>query len=202
MIRNDIASEYVASTTSTFGSNDDSPKLDTAEHHSAFEVPEESNYLDLLPGLLDDEVAPLAQTEEVKPASNKNGQTIGKLTPEERKAKIARYLKKKEARQWDKKVQYQSRKKVADKRPRFKGRFVSEDQATELFREYQLEMMEKLRNERFFATSKVDRKTGCLLSANFPRQSFLPKNTARVLRGERVAPGFRFRISAELGWKQ
>ena len=98
LIRNDISSEYVASTTSTFGSNDDSPKLDTAEHQTVFEVPEESNYLDLLPGLLDVESAPLAQTEDVNPASNKNGQTIGKLTPEERKAKIARYLKKKEAR--------------------------------------------------------------------------------------------------------
>jgi hypothetical protein len=54
---------------------------------------------------------------------------IGTLTIEERKAKIEKYLEKKKRRTWNKRVNYDCRKKVADNRLRIKGRFVTKDQA-------------------------------------------------------------------------
>ena len=55
----------------------------------------------------------------------------GELGLETRSQKVNRYLRKKMRRKWSKKINYHSRKKVADTRPRFKGRFVSVDQADE-----------------------------------------------------------------------
>jgi hypothetical protein len=49
---------------------------------------------------------------------------IGTYTPEERKARIQRYLDKRKRRVWDKKIRYASRKRQATQRPRFNGRFV------------------------------------------------------------------------------
>lgn len=57
---------------------------------------------------------------------------IGGLTVSQRKEKIQRYLKKRESRIWRKKISYDCRKKVADKRLRIKGRFVTREQAFEL----------------------------------------------------------------------
>jgi hypothetical protein len=54
---------------------------------------------------------------------------IGTLTPEERRAKIEKYLEKRKRRTWNKRVNYDCRKKVADNRLRIKGRFVTRDQA-------------------------------------------------------------------------
>lgn len=54
---------------------------------------------------------------------------IGKLTVSQRKEKIQNYLKKRENRIWRKKISYDCRKKVADKRLRIKGRFVTREQA-------------------------------------------------------------------------
>lgn len=56
--------------------------------------------------------------------NNKHFKQIGTLTPEERKAKIERYKQKKWRRTFNKKINYDCRKKVADKRDRLKGRFV------------------------------------------------------------------------------
>jgi len=53
---------------------------------------------------------------------------IGTLTIEQRKEKIARYLEKRKKRTWRKRIYYDCRKKVADKRLRVKGRFVTKDQ--------------------------------------------------------------------------
>ena len=54
---------------------------------------------------------------------------IGKLTLQERYLKIKRYKEKKERRIWTKKIFYDCRKQVADKRLRIKGRFIrKEDQ--------------------------------------------------------------------------
>lgn len=54
---------------------------------------------------------------------------IGTLTVTQRKEKIRKYREKRKQRIWKKKVSYDCRKKVADKRLRIKGRFVTREQA-------------------------------------------------------------------------
>jgi len=49
---------------------------------------------------------------------------IGAYTLPERRERIKRFLKKRKQRVWNHKVKYDCRKKLADNRPRFKGRFV------------------------------------------------------------------------------
>ena len=60
---------------------------------------------------------------------NDASKTVGVLTLSERKKKIEKYLEKRKRRIWNKKVAYDCRKKVADKRLRIKGRFVTHEQA-------------------------------------------------------------------------
>lgn len=54
---------------------------------------------------------------------------VGTLTVKERREKIRKYREKRKQRIWKKKVSYDCRKKVADKRLRIKGRFVTREQA-------------------------------------------------------------------------
>ena len=48
-----------------------------------------------------------------------------KLSQEDRKMKVVKYLEKRKRRQFGKKVIYECRKRVADSRIRFKGRFIA-----------------------------------------------------------------------------
>ncbi|KAH6768424.1 hypothetical protein C2S51_013760 [Perilla frutescens var. frutescens] len=59
---------------------------------------------------------------------------VGKLSAEERKRKIHRYLKKKNERNFSKKIKYACRKTLADSRPRVRGRFAKNDELGELAR--------------------------------------------------------------------
>lgn len=52
---------------------------------------------------------------------------IGKLTIEERRQRIQRYREKRNSRKFEKKVQYNCRKTLADSRPRVRGRFAKND---------------------------------------------------------------------------
>ena len=91
---------------------------------------------------------------------------------------------------------------VADKRPRFKGRFVSEEKAAILYREYEIELALKERAERFFITKKVEKSTGLILSIKAPSQETIDKRGKKWVANEKLHPEFKFRISSELGWAE
>ena len=57
---------------------------------------------------------------------------IGLLSAEERSLKVQKYLMKKARRNWNRKISYGCRKKVAENRVRVKGRFVTKEQANVL----------------------------------------------------------------------
>jgi hypothetical protein len=57
--------------------------------------------------------------------SYKNCVKVGTITAEERRMKVLRFLEKRKRRVYTKKISYLCRKRVADQRQRYKGRFVS-----------------------------------------------------------------------------
>ncbi|GAB4843071.1 hypothetical protein Ancab_013050 [Ancistrocladus abbreviatus] len=59
---------------------------------------------------------------------------VGKLSVEQRKEKIHRYLKKRNERNFSKKIKYACRKTLADSRPRVRGRFARNDDSGETHR--------------------------------------------------------------------
>ncbi|AQL09515.1 uncharacterized protein LOC100193540 [Zea mays] len=56
---------------------------------------------------------------------------VVRLSPEERKEKIHRYIKKRNERNFRKKIKYACRKTLADSRPRVRGRFAKNDELCE-----------------------------------------------------------------------
>lgn len=69
--------------------------------------------------------APLAT--EISSLSEDSTFKAGKLTVEQRKEKISRYMKKRNERNFSKKIKYACRKTLADSRPRVRGRFAKND---------------------------------------------------------------------------
>ncbi|KAL0591310.1 hypothetical protein ABG067_001341 [Albugo candida] len=71
---------------------------------------------------------------ELKTVSVKNfirsSNRIGGYTPEERKLRILRFLEKRKNRNWRRSIKYFRRKKLADSRPRRRGRFICADGQT------------------------------------------------------------------------
>ncbi|GAA0143666.1 hypothetical protein Leryth_003726 [Lithospermum erythrorhizon] len=59
---------------------------------------------------------------------------VGKLSVEEKKEKIHRYMKKRNERNFSKKIKYACRKTLADSRPRVRGRFAKNDELVEAAR--------------------------------------------------------------------
>ncbi|KZV34020.1 hypothetical protein F511_02793 [Dorcoceras hygrometricum] len=59
---------------------------------------------------------------------------VGKLSVEERKRKIHRYMKKRNERNFSKKIKYACRKTLADSRPRVRGRFARNDELGDIGR--------------------------------------------------------------------
>ncbi|KMT16536.1 hypothetical protein BVRB_3g048290 isoform B [Beta vulgaris subsp. vulgaris] len=59
---------------------------------------------------------------------------VGKLSVEQRKEKIHRYMKKRNERNFSKKIKYACRKTLADSRPRVRGRFAKNDEFGESHR--------------------------------------------------------------------
>ncbi|THU69201.1 hypothetical protein C4D60_Mb08t11910 [Musa balbisiana] len=57
---------------------------------------------------------------------------VGRLSVEERKEKIHRYMKKRNERNFSKKIKYACRKTLADSRPRVRGRFARNDEFGEI----------------------------------------------------------------------
>jgi len=76
-----------------------------------------------------------------KEVYNKNGR-IGIYTPTERSAIIARFNRKRARRVWKKKIRYNCRKSLADRRLRIKGRFVKRSEQMQLAKQ-QEEILQK-----------------------------------------------------------
>ncbi|CAG9327360.1 unnamed protein product [Blepharisma stoltei] len=70
--------------------------------------------------------------EPVKPAVIQPKSEPEKLSFEERKKKVEKYLEKRRKRPWHKKFDYNGRRRVAKQRLRIKGRFISKEQAQSL----------------------------------------------------------------------
>ena len=83
---------------------------------------------------------------------NQNGR-IGIYTPSERAAIIARFNAKRQRRVWNKKIRYNCRKSLADRRLRVKGRFVKRSEQEQLARELQARVEQKVADDITTATS-------------------------------------------------
>ena len=61
-----------------------------------------------------------------------NLRPMGVISWLERRNKVYKYLSKKKRRIWNKKINYDCRKKVAENRLRIKGKFVTQEQACQM----------------------------------------------------------------------
>ena len=71
----------------------------------------------------------IVETAKLEQITNVN--KAGKLSPTERKAKIQKYLEKKNKRKWNKRLEYDCRRQVAETRRRVQGRFAGKGTSEE-----------------------------------------------------------------------
>ncbi|KAK8635240.1 hypothetical protein V6N13_023117 [Hibiscus sabdariffa] len=72
---------------------------------------------------------------EISSLEDSTSNKVGKLSVEQRKEKIHRYMKKRNQRNFSKKIKYACRKTLADSRPRVRGRFAKNDEFGETHRQ-------------------------------------------------------------------
>ena len=105
---------------------------------------------------------------------NRNGR-IGIYTPAERAAIIARFNAKRQRRVWNKKIRYNCRKSLADRRLRVKGRFVKRSEQEQLAREIQARVEQKVAEDDSETTERDDEhKDEDMPDVNDPEAGFVP----------------------------
>ncbi|KAJ0245111.1 CCT motif family protein [Hirschfeldia incana] len=104
------------------------PIFNTGDHHlEALDCSENQNHLSkpVLPQL----------GKEITGLDDLSFNKVSKLSAEQRKEKIHRYMKKRNERNFSKKIKYACRKTLADSRPRVRGRFAKNDEFCEPHRQ-------------------------------------------------------------------
>lgn len=112
---------------------------------------------------------------------NKNGR-IGIYTPAERAAIISKFKGKRSRRVWNKKIRYNCRKNLADRRLRVKGRFVKRSEQEQLAKQLAAEKEakdkeEKEQREREEAEKENSTQEDCdeeMLDIDDPEAGFVP----------------------------
>ncbi|ESQ36476.1 hypothetical protein EUTSA_v10007843mg [Eutrema salsugineum] len=100
------------------------PIFNPGDHLQALDGGENQNHLVATP------VLPQLGTE-ITGLDDASFNKVGKLSAEQRKEKIHRYMKKRNERNFSKKIKYACRKTLADSRPRVRGRFAKNDELCE-----------------------------------------------------------------------
>lgn len=97
-----------------------------------------------------DQSKDVAETDKEMLCLENDNKKIGMLTVAERKLKVEKYWAKKHKRSWKKTIAYNSRKEMASKRLRVKGRFVSERQLLSLanLHKHKQGQQNKIQNKR------------------------------------------------------
>ncbi|GMI69871.1 hypothetical protein like AT1G04500 [Hibiscus trionum] len=123
---------------------------------------------------------PLAS--EISSLEDSSFNKVGKLSVEQRKEKIHRYMKKRNERNFSKKIKYACRKTLADSRPRVRGRFAKNDEFGDTHRqacsnheeEYDDEVVVKEEEDMVDSSDIFAHISGVnSLKCNYPIQSWI-----------------------------
>ncbi|CAN6486116.1 unnamed protein product [Victoria cruziana] len=90
------------------------------------------------------------------PALEESGFKVGRYSVEERKQRIHRYMKKRNQRNFNKKIKYACRKTLADSRPRVRGRFAKNDDFGDATRRHHFEDDDEVDNAEHIQQDLID----------------------------------------------
>ncbi|XP_031503021.1 uncharacterized protein LOC116266078 [Nymphaea colorata] len=90
------------------------------------------------------------------PPLEESGFKIGRYSVEERKQRIHRYMKKRNQRNFNKKIKYACRKTLADSRPRVRGRFAKNDDFGDATRTHHFEDDDEVDNADYKEQDLID----------------------------------------------